>query len=119
MKRNNDNWALAGYFCVDAGICWIGDPCYWITPDTEHHPAKDWGEFCEKTIDKDVAVFDFDGKVVSQKKAEKGEGGLGVMVHTGYGDGQYPVWVRRNKEGRIMEMRVSFEMFGDEEEENE
>jgi len=112
----NDKWELAGYFCVDAGICWIGDPCYWITPDARHHPARDWGEFCAKTIDKDIAVFDFDGNVVSQKDAEKGEGGLGIMVHTGWGDGQYPVWVRHGAEGRIMEVRIVFDDIEEEDE---
>jgi hypothetical protein len=24
----NENWKLIGHIGVDAGLCWIGDPCY-------------------------------------------------------------------------------------------
>jgi len=37
-----------------------------------------------------------------------GHPGLGVVVSTGYGDGEYPVEVRRNEDGRIAEVRVRF-----------
>ena len=34
--------------------------------------------------------------------------GVAVAVRTGYGDGVYPVFVRRNEDGRVMRMMVDF-----------
>jgi hypothetical protein len=91
-----------GEIGVDAGLCWIGDPCYCVTPDADEHPSKTWGKFCNELHEKerggDTAQWDF----------KNGTRGLGVTVSTGYGDGCYPVFVKRNKEGRIAEVRVKF-----------
>lgn len=35
--------------------------------------------------------------------------GLGVAVTTGWGDGQYPVYVKRDEEGRIVQVLIDFE----------
>ena len=91
-------WEQVGVIGVDAGLCWIGDPSYCVTPDATEHPAKNWNEFCDIIKDKDVHAFPY----------KKGHPGLGVVVSTGYGDGVYPVFVRRNAEGRIAEVRVRF-----------
>lgn len=97
---------LAGHIGVDAGLCWIGDPCYIIhsTDDNTKVLGRDWGEFCMKLGNSDVIQFPYPA----------GHEGMGVVVGTGYGDGFYPVYVRK-MDGRVMEVRVLFDY---EEEEN-
>jgi hypothetical protein len=96
---------LAGHIGVDAGICWIGDPCYVIhsTDDNTEVLGKDWEEFCKKLGNSNVIKFPY----------AHGHEGLGVVVNTGYGDGFYPVYVRK-VEGRVMEARVVFDEDGEE-----
>jgi hypothetical protein len=38
-----------------------------------------------------------------------GHSGMGIMTDTMYGDGSYPVYVERNKEGRIKRVVIDFE----------
>lgn len=93
-----------GEFCVDAGICWIGDPCYVMPYDASGADVvRNWDKFCDqlKTADgqpKDAAQFRF----------KEGHIGLGVCVSTGWGDGQYPVYIERNEEGRIARVLIEF-----------
>lgn len=86
---------LIGYISVDAGICWIGDPCYILHKGKESEPlpkaiGKDWYEFVGKCynsgqftecVNSEATIFKFD----------LGHDGLGVCVQTG-GDGCYPVY---------------------------
>jgi hypothetical protein len=65
------------YVGVDAGLIWIGDPCY-IMGDEASNRVEDWQEFCEKIKDH---------KHVSEPLGK----GVGVLVSSGYGDGQYDV----------------------------
>ena len=105
-------WEKVGYIGVDAGLCWVGDPCYCVTPDATEHPAKTWDEFCDKLNEEPSDEFGFlsnfskDGVKSFNYKA--GHNGLGMVVSTGYGDGTYPVFIKRNDEGRISEIRVKF-----------
>lgn len=99
--NNTIEWEHAGVIGVDAGLCWIGDPCYCVTPDCTEHPAETWGEFCDQLSDDDFHA-------PKQWNYKAGHAGLGVSVSTGYGDGTYPVYVRRNSEGRIAEVKVVF-----------
>lgn len=41
--------------------------------------------------------------------AQGGQVDLGAAFSTGYGDGLYPVFVKRNAEGRIMQVLIDFE----------
>jgi len=102
-RKRKGRWEKAGDIGVDAGLCWVGDPCYCVTPDATDHPAKTWNEFCAKLRSDGMEK---DG--VAQWNYAKGHPGLGVSVHAGYGDGFYPVYVRRAANGRIAEMRVTF-----------
>lgn len=45
-------------------------------------------------------------KTISGESA--GQVDLGAAVSSGYGDGSYPVYVRRNYEGRVMQVLVDF-----------
>ena len=93
---------VVGSIGVDAGLCWIGDPCYIIhsTDDNSQALGKNWHEFCDKLKDPSVVAQSFNYPM--------GHEGLGVCVSTGYGDGVYPVIVKKNKEGTIIEARVIF-----------
>lgn len=97
-------WEKVGSFAVDAGICIIGDPCYFATPDASHHLAKTWDEFCDKLLDED---FDRDSTKELEFASERP--GLGVVVSTGYGDGFYPVYVKKNEDGRVMRALIKFD----------
>ncbi|HBJ84594.1 MAG TPA: hypothetical protein DDZ88_12130 [Verrucomicrobiales bacterium] len=87
-----------GVIGVDAGICWIGDPSYIIhPPKLPLAVGRDWLDFCDK-LESDVTQFEYD----------LGHDGLGVCVATGYGDGEYPVYVERDESGRIARVIVDF-----------
>jgi len=96
--KNKTDWERVGMIGVDAGLCWVGDPCYCVTPDADNHPAKTWKEFCKKMGNKETKQWNY----------RKGHPGLGVSVHTGYGDGVYAVFVKKQSDGRIKELKVVF-----------
>ncbi len=87
---------IVGYISVDAGLCWIGDPCYVLPDDAEDNPGADWGEFCDK-LEYEATSF----------KHKAGHEGVGVCISTGYGDGTYPVEVEY-KDGRISKAIITF-----------
>jgi len=101
-----DEWQKVGEIGVDAGLCWVGDPCYCVTPDANEHPAQTWTEFCDMLLD--------DGKHrhATQFKYKAGHDGLGVAVTSGLGDGTYPVYAKiKELPGsgeRVHEIRVVF-----------
>jgi hypothetical protein len=103
-------WEKVGKIGVDAGICWIGDPCYTVTPDAKTPAAQTWPEFCDL-----LEKGESDGTM--QWNYAMGHAGLGVSVSTGYGDGVYSVYVQRNKYGRVMRAMVDFEGLDPDEEE--
>ena len=88
-----------GTIGVDAGLCWIGDPCYILHKGKKSPKAigKDWMDFCNKLGNDDHKSFNFD----------MGHEGLGVVVSTGYGDGSYPV-IATIKDGRVKSVSVTF-----------
>jgi hypothetical protein len=93
-------WKLVGNFGVDAGICWIGDPCYVFHKEKSPKAiGKDWGDFCNKLDDmRTHKSFNYD----------MGHEGLGVCVSTGWGDGFYPVYARIVG-GRVMQVFIDFD----------
>ena len=96
------NWEQVGIIGVDAGLCWIGDPCYIMGKDTNEQPAETWEAFCDLLQKNEV-------NGTMQWNYKMGHAGLGVTVSTGWGDGEYPVFIKRNKEGRIAEVKVVFD----------
>jgi hypothetical protein len=113
-------WIKVGQIGVDAGICWIGDPCYLVslphtkdsefedlaaTPEAPKEFGEDWGDFGEAVWRKEKEL----GQPAAQFNYDAGHPGLGVcLANTGYGDGIYDVFIKKNKEGRIMEAKVVF-----------
>jgi len=98
-KRDPSVWHHAGVIGVDAGLCWVGDPCY-VMHARPKDIGENWLDFCERLGDSHPTVRQF--------HYDMGHPGLGVCVSTGYGDGGYPVEVRYNAEGRVAELRVTF-----------
>lgn len=110
---------LIGHIGVDSGQMMLCDPCYingnWDTNEADfqnieqHHREFSYGGACEATL--------------SEKRAGVLGSGLGAVCSTGYGDGSYPVFVRYNTEGRIIEMRIEFDAqpddYDDEDDEDE
>jgi hypothetical protein len=88
-----------GEIGVDAGLCWIGDPCYILHAEpTPKSIGKNWGEFCNIMQNAPAKQFDYD----------LGHAGLGVAVATGYGDGVYPVYAEFDEQGRVAKVCVEF-----------
>ena len=101
-------WTKVGVIGVDAGLCWIGDPCYVISDHCDAFDNRDWGTFL-KILSKNETVADAKGlQGTAQFKYSKGHDGLGVCVSTGYGDGVYDVFVKHGNDGRVAEVKVVF-----------
>ena len=104
-------WELAGYIGVDAGLCWIGDPCYLIQDDIHERVSfpiekreldiKTWGEFCNR-------LHKGEKNGVMSWNYTAGHEGLGVSIGHFGGDGTYPVYVKRAPDGLILEAKVVF-----------
>ena len=93
-----------GEIAVDAGLCWIGDPCYVLPDDASNaDQVRDWSSFCSQFITDDGISKD-----IAQFRFKQGHIGLGVAVSTGWGDGMYPVYVEYSEEGRIASVQVVF-----------
>tara|TARA_Y100001963_G_C6641604_1_gene381254 strand:- start:285 stop:668 length:384 start_codon:yes stop_codon:yes gene_type:complete len=99
---------VVGHINVNAGMCWIGDPCEFIPNEgqewglAKNPQAKTWEVLCEEMSGRNEAKtiegFDYDG--------------VGIVVSTGDGDGYYPVTIKRDGMGRIMSATVTFLKYG-------
>jgi hypothetical protein len=96
-----ENWEKVGVVGVDAGLVWLGDPCYILHTKKPKAIGKDWGDLA-KSLDLRL------GNDAVQMNYDKGHPGLGVIVTSGFGDGLYPVEVRRLADGTIAEVRIVF-----------
>lgn len=103
MRKKLPKWERIGVVNVDAGLIWLGDPCYILHSANPDELAKaignSWSEFCDKLEDMQVAQFEHGG--------DPNNPGLGVCVSSGYGDGRYTVFVRR-QDNRIKEVKIKF-----------
>jgi hypothetical protein len=99
MKKEKTK--LIGHIGVDAGLCWIGDPCY-IMGDDASDRVRSWSDFC----------YEMDGSDMKSFNYEAGHEGLGVCVSTGFGDGFYPVHAVISDEGdwgkRVKSVTITF-----------
>lgn len=103
MKDNINLCKQIGEIGVDAGLCWIGDPCYILHKEKPPQAiGKDWDEFC------DILHEDDQYPTAKQFHYDLGHPGLGVVISTGYGDGVYPVFAEFNEDGRIAKVWVEF-----------
>jgi len=97
-----------GVIGVDAGLCWLGDPCYVFGDQDAEHKWNTWMDFVE-TIKADQYP------TTQQYNYNLGHPGLGVLVSTGWGDGVYPVFAEI-EDGRVKRVTVDFDYEGDPEE---
>lgn len=93
---------MVGHLSVDSGLMFLGDPCYTLGHilDRDIRPNLDppwmsgsWCDFLDDLSEMEKGVHSTAGSLV---------------VNTGYGDGSYPVFIKRTKDGRISEVRVVF-----------
>lgn len=115
-----DEWVEVGVIGVDAGLCWVGDPCYFVKYEEEQKPPQEietWDKFLEKIFYyKEAEGDEIIGQIVTrdhvQFNYDKGHEGLGVCVSTGIGDGVYPVYAKIGEVTgcgkRVKEIRVVF-----------
>jgi hypothetical protein len=97
------NKVKVGEIGVDAGLCWIGDPCYILhKKEPPREIGKNWGEFCD--------ILHSTNEFVSHKQFnyDLGHPGLGVVVSTGHGDGVYPVYADIDSHGTVHRVWVEF-----------
>lgn len=90
---------LIGKIDVDAGLVMIGDPCY---TSSGRNVADDWERFCDKLQREEV-----DG--VTTIEHESGLPGKALVVGDFGGDGTYPVYVKRDKDGQVKKIIIDFE----------
>lgn len=95
-----------GSIGVDSGQIMIGDPCY----------LKQWGGHDFKAFGADKyepsGEYSYNGACLATLSTKRGGelgNGLAVAVSSGYGDGDYPVFVERDFSGRIMRVTVVFD----------
>ncbi|MFA4971478.1 MAG: hypothetical protein WC683_02615 [bacterium] len=110
--RTKSSWVKVGEIGVDAGLVWIGDPCYVLHRQGEDKPksiGKDWEDFCNK-----LGLFErmHGGPAMKSFSYDMGHEGLGVCVSSGFGDGCYDVMARVEKIGRwgkrVCEIKIVF-----------
>jgi len=102
-----DKWVKIGTVGVDAGMVWIGDPCYILHQPSEQLAqfglGKTWDEFVENLYD----GADADDCQFEQTGAKDMK--LGVAVRSGFGDGAYDVYAKiDHASGRIAEVKIKF-----------
>lgn len=90
---------MVGYCHVDAGLIWIGDPCYVVAKDSSH-VFESWREFCDK-------LFTDEKDCVSQPAGD----GMGLAIDTLDGDGTFPVFVEyeENIFGAVRPARITID----------
>ena len=88
LRAKEPGWRYVGTIGIDTATCWIGDPTYAVP-----HFADDPG-------------------LVPYLGSEREDGvGRGVLVETGFGDGAYPVYVRKDEaSGRSVGVFIDFGM---------
>jgi hypothetical protein len=108
--RFKPGWEKLGVVGVDSGQLMVCDPCYleseWNCPkdraDITQAPAGEfsYGGCCGATLGPRGA---------GQLNYRLGHAGAGVVWSSGYGDGVYPVYGRRNRAGQIVEVKIVME----------
>lgn len=98
-QRKTNRAKLIGYCNVDSGLTYIGDPSYL---SNNGNNFDDWDKFAEKYIDNNKNGI----LKLHHKNTEML--GKGIVIKTGYGDGSYPVYVKHDENGCIVELTIKF-----------
>jgi hypothetical protein len=96
------DWELVGKVSVDAGCVMVGDPCYTVGK------PEIWKEFIKRAW---PGAFDpaRENDETAARCHDCVELPQGVVVPSGYGDGTYKVYVKKNHEGRVIRLLVVFD----------
>jgi hypothetical protein len=102
---NNDlleDLRFAGTFTVDSGQAIVGDPCY--LPDYDPNENQEWN------LEGKIGEYSYQGISATTLKENYGEigGARAVAFSTGYGDGQYPVYVKLDSDNRVSMVVIDF-----------
>jgi len=92
---------LAGYIGVDAGIIWVGDPCYLKGELGGKDDQDAWQRFCDR------GFADAEARGDKYGPAEPIGQDMGFWIPSGYGDGRYPVMVEY-EHGRPKRVTIEF-----------
>ena len=105
---NLDECELVGYVGVDSDQMMLGDPCYF----------DEWGGGDFTSAGEDAppnGAFDYDGAcraTLAEAKAGVLGNGMSIVCRSGFGDGQYPVYIEISDEGdwgqRVKSMTIVF-----------
>ena len=95
--KSTSEWVKAGTVYVDSGSILIGDPCYHI--GDEKNKEQNWKGFVDRVY-KDT--FYETGIATAWSVGE------GIVCSTGYGDGEYNVFIKRSPHNRIAELKIVF-----------
>ncbi len=92
---------LIGHVAVDAGMLMVGDPCYFHggrekSQLDQAYPA--WRDVCAALHKAEAEQGGKRGTV--QLNFVRGHEGLGVIASTTHGDGFYPVYLEKDKNGK-------------------
>jgi hypothetical protein len=101
-KPPTETTRVIGHLGVDAGMMYLGDPCYIVGSDSQigKKIRGEWDAFLDHYIkDEDYPVW---------KIEDRGPGALGLVVTSGWGDGVYEVRATFNPEGRVKSMTITF-----------
>lgn len=90
---------LIGTVGVDTAQLYIGEPCYLIG---EPLGKMEWGAFMHMLQPEEAQWWTVNG---TQGKVTFP---AGMVVKTGYGDGEYPVHITRTKDGEVASVTITF-----------
>jgi hypothetical protein len=100
--QHREEYTKVGSIPVDSGQIMLVDPCY-IKQDFESEydavPGLNYAGACKQTLGKG-GCGGFGNEHCST---------IAFATRTAYGDGNYPVYVKRAKDGRILSVRIDFE----------
>ena len=100
---------LAGHCGVDSGQIMVIDPCYAFKDDYNGRDSDATGgnydAICRVSIADQYGEFPLPGNGYT--------GNVGVVTSSGYGDGEYPVYVDTNNDGRVVALHIYFDQFPD------
>jgi len=99
---------LIGHVGVDSGQLLVCDPSY---IDSEWELEEDFDPVNPKhNFSYNACVKEtLSDKGYGQLNYKLGHAGVGVAFQSGYGDGIYPVYAKRNNDGRIIEITIKMD----------
>lgn len=90
---------LIGTVGIDTAQLYIGEPCYVIGAHLGQMP---WEAFMDTLQPEDAQWWTVEGLIGTHTFP------AGMVVKTGYGDGEYPIEVTLTREGRVASVTITF-----------